>query len=93
MDAFWKLSTCRHIGMGALGPIPWDSIDRYAHQNGFAEDDIEYQTFVYVIQQIDGAFLENQRAELERENPKSGNTGSFRPAHTKPRGGRVGKRR
>ena len=24
MDAFWRLSTCRDLGMGAAGPIPWN---------------------------------------------------------------------
>ena len=92
MDAFWKLSTCRQIGMGVLGPTPWDSIDRFAHQNDFAEDDVEYDSFVYIITQLDNAFLEHQREEQERESRKSGKSGGFRPSHARPRAGSSRKR-
>lgn len=79
MQAFWQLSTCRQIGMGCLGPIPWDSIDRYAHQNAFGDDDVEYDSFVHIIQQLDETFLEHQRDEAELESKKGGKAGSFRP--------------
>lgn len=63
--------------MGVLGPIPWDSIDTFAHRNYFAADEIEYETFVYIIQQLDTVFMEHQRETTERES--RGKAGSFRP--------------
>lgn len=66
--------------MGVLGPIPWDSIDRFAHQNHFAADDVEYDSFTHIITQMDNAFLEHQREDQERSS-KRGNAGSFRPSH------------
>ncbi len=76
LEAFWALSTCRAIGMGALGPIPWDAIDRFAKENSY-DDEIEYQTFVHTIRQLDEAFLDTHREQMERRNP-SGKSGSFR---------------
>lgn len=65
-----------------LGPIPWESINTFAHRNDFASDDIEYETFVYLIQNMDSAFLEHQQETSERENKPRGKTGDFRPPNT-----------
>lgn len=92
LDAFWKLSTCRQIGMNCLGPIPWDAIDRFARKNEFASDEIEYDSFVSVIQALDNAFLEHQQGEIDRESKKHGKAGSFRPPNTAHRGKRPRKR-
>ena len=83
--AFWKLSTCRSIGMG-VGAIPWDSIDRWAIRHGYSDDEIEYETFVYLIQQLDEEFLEYQNAKAERERGKHGKPSTVRRPSASPRG-------
>ncbi len=89
-EAFWQLSTCRQIGMGAIGPIPWDSIDRYATKNGFASTEVEYDSFVYMIQTLDGLFMEHQAKKIKEQSSKGGaggRAGSIRGAHARPRKG------
>jgi hypothetical protein len=92
LDAFWKLSTCRQLGMGA-GPIPWDAIDRWALRKGYDADQIEYDAFVYIIGKLDAEYLEHKRVEYEREQAKAknGKSGSVRKTHA-PRRGRRGRR-
>lgn len=94
-DAFWKLSTCRAVGMGALGPIPWDAADKFAARNHFNTTEIEYDSFMFLINALDEEFLKHQHTEIEREkaNQKHGNTGSFRPSSKGARRRRPRKRR
>lgn len=63
MKAFWDLSTCRQVGMG-LGPIPWDSMVRYAQFYGL-EDDVA-EAFVYIIRAMDIVYLDWEREEAEQ---------------------------
>lgn len=80
--AFWKLSTCRSMGMG-VGPIPWVAINTWAVRHGYDDDEIEYETFCYLIFQMDAVFMEHSRDEHEKERVR-GNSGSVRktvPAH------------
>lgn len=63
--AFWELSTTRQSGFGA-GPIPWDSIDRYAVREGYEGDD--YHDLVDFTRAMDQTFLayhREKRAEQE----------------------------
>lgn len=61
--AFDELSTCRLIGFGAVGPIPWDKIDRYAERHGYTGD--RYFSLVEIIRTMDDAFVAymNKKAE------------------------------
>ncbi len=70
-DAFETLSTCRQIGMSGVGPIPWSSIDQFARQQGFADDEIAYNDFLYIMQSLDELFLKRKSAEIERERKKA----------------------
>lgn len=85
LDAFWKLSTCRSLGMGAPGPIPWTATKDFAEKHYFDTDDIEYEAFILLIYEMDDEFLEYQSAKMENDRAaregKHGNTGSFRPSH------------
>ena len=62
MEAFWKLSTCRSMGMGT-GPIPWSSVDQWAIRHQYDRDQIEYDTFVFLISELDSEFMEYQLDE------------------------------
>lgn len=64
---FWRLSTSRSIGFSALGPIPWIALDQYAVRYGFAEDEVLYEDFMFIMQRLDEAFLEHER----KQQPKS----------------------
>jgi len=54
MTAFYRLDTCRSIGM-SYGPIPWRDIVMYADREGLDSDLV--QLFVYVIRSMDGEYL------------------------------------
>ncbi len=78
IDAFWKLSTCRSLGMGGAGPIPWDAMHLFAHAHQFDLDQVEYDTFIYIMQRLDEAFLQVQLKESERKNKPPPNPGRRR---------------
>ena len=86
LAAFWKLSTCRGMGMG-VGPIPWEAIDRWAERHGCTDDEIEYETFVFLIMEMDSVFLDFAREESEKESAR-GKSRSIRQAHAPNRGRR-----
>jgi hypothetical protein len=80
--AFWKLSTCREVGM-SIGPIRWDAIDRFAKCHGYDDDEIEYETFVYLIIEMDGVFMEHAQSDTG-SGGSGGKSSSVRktvPAH------------
>lgn len=54
-DGFWKLSTCRELGMG-VGPIPWWTIELYGRREGL--DWEEMQHFEYCISILDSKYLD-----------------------------------
>jgi len=92
-EAFEKLSTCRQIVMGAVGPIPWSAIDQYAQRMGVADDELAYEDFVAIVQELDEAFIEKRHKEIaaERKKQEQANNGRSRTIRrTTPsnRGGR-----
>lgn len=66
-SAFWELSSCRHLGMGA-GPIPWTEIQAYAKYFKLSEE--ECQDFSYLIRSLDRAYLEFYASKEEKKAPK-----------------------
>lgn len=54
MEAFNDLSTCRQIGMGGAGPIPYDAILRWVSYWGVEQPEM----FIAVIQSADQVYLE-----------------------------------
>lgn len=53
LRAYNELDTCRKLGFGAVGPIPWTAIDRYAARHGYLGDD--FDDLVYVLMRMDDA--------------------------------------
>lgn len=83
---FWRLSTCRGIGFGALGPIPWTAVDSYAQTYGFAQNEVDYDDFVFIIGQLDEEFLRVSRKQAAAAADRGGRGGaSGRGAATTPR--------
>lgn len=54
-DAFHALSGSRQMGYGAVGPVPFEAIDRYAVR--YNVEDFEY--FHALIAAMDGAYLKH----------------------------------
>lgn len=64
LAAFWDLDTERSIGMG-LGPIPRHQIRDRGLELGLEPDTLE--AFVYVIRQMDNAYLKHESARLKAD--------------------------
>jgi len=63
LASFWELTSERIYGQGALGPIPWSAIIKYAEWVGL---DREMQkVFLDVIRALDAEWLKYQNAQLE----------------------------
>lgn len=54
--AFADLSSCRSMGIGGGGPIPYTAISEYAHRNHM--DDEDFHTLLTFIRTMDVAYLE-----------------------------------
>ena len=63
LRAFENLSSERQFG-DALGPIPWSKIVLYGDRKHL--DDAMVDVFVYVIRELDTAYLKWQRDQQER---------------------------
>ncbi|QQM18211.1 tail chaperonin [Stenotrophomonas phage Salva] len=51
LEVFNLLGTCRGLGYGAVGPIPYTAISQYARDFGIAENEME--SLVYIITTVD----------------------------------------
>lgn len=67
VTAFWRLSTCRQIGM-STGPIPYTAIQDYAEKAGF--DSYMCEVFVAAIYAMDNAFEEHKAEQRAKTKPK-----------------------
>ena len=54
LTAFFKLSTERHVGMGA-GPIPWSKKIAYGQHYGF--DGVALEVFCDIVDHMDAHYL------------------------------------
>lgn len=55
LDVFNLLGTCRAMGYGAIGPIPYLAISQYSHDMGISGQ--EFESLVYVITTVDAETL------------------------------------
>lgn len=62
-DAFWKLHTTRHLGMG-MGPIPWDKIVEYGFLHDLDRDMLH--AFIAIIMAMDTTYLQWQVEQADR---------------------------
>lgn len=68
--SFDELKSCRQIGFGACGAIPWDAIRKYAETYGLTE--CESEDFHELIRHMDLMELKEQHRKAEQEQA-SGN--------------------
>ena len=71
--------------MSACGPIPWDAVDRFARVHQFNSTQVDYDAFMLIIANLDNAFLEVQRKQVERgrDGRRSGGGGRPMKRHTR----------
>lgn len=53
LHAFTELSTCRSMGYGCWGSIPWTAIDRYCIRHQV----MDYDLFVRIMRSLDSHWL------------------------------------
>jgi hypothetical protein len=63
MAAFFRLSSCRSLSPGIIGPIPWNRIIDYGSRKGL--DDVMMQVFEDVIWELDGIYREWHQAQAQ----------------------------
>lgn len=69
LHAFYDLSTCRAIGFGALGPIPWLMIVIYADRMKLSFD--VHRAFVQIIRHMDSeGYLPDAAKQAESKRKK-----------------------
>lgn len=56
-EAFQRLSTCRPLGMGPPGPIPWVAINAYAERYGYYG--LLFDELVHYVEFLDGIYLQH----------------------------------
>ena len=71
LDAFWELSTCRSLGFGAIGPIPWSAVREYAVHLGIADDELLAGDLLALVHELDDEFLTLQAQQAEAQRGKS----------------------
>lgn len=50
-----ELSTCKPIGMGGAGPIPWTAIREYARDHGIRD----VEQFAELVRTLDASFVKD----------------------------------
>ena len=63
LESFWKLSTCRAIGFGFSGQIPYTAILAYLANERVSLD--LHRMFVDLIYQLDAVYLKHQQKKAE----------------------------
>jgi hypothetical protein len=65
--AYAELSSCKPIGLGARGPIPWTAMIEWCHFHG-----LEHHVAIHainVLRHVDNFYIE--RAAAKAEHPKT----------------------
>lgn len=62
--AFMELTSCRALGHGAIGPIPWLALQRYSEV--FELHGEQREDLFYFVQRMDKAYLDWQTEEAEK---------------------------
>ena len=66
IEAFYDLSSCRAIGMGAVGQIPYTAILQWVDYWGVDQPEL----FISIVQSLDHIYLEH--VNKDKEEVKSG---------------------
>lgn len=69
MSAFWRLDTCRPVGDGYFGRIPWRDILAMAEWLGL--DGYDAEVFCHVIAEMDSEMLTIRSKEMAQQVAKT----------------------
>lgn len=73
LKAFMELSSCRALGFGVEGPIPWTAIIRWCDEFGLVGE--QREDVIHLVKVMDLAFLRFSR-DRTRDASKGGGSGS-----------------
>ena len=65
LQAFMELTSCRGLGYGAIGPVPWLAIQKYAEVYGIEGE--QREDLFYHVQHLDKAYMDWQRDKAKKE--------------------------
>lgn len=68
-DAFGALTTCRSIGSGAMGPIPWTAIMQYCGHMEINDFD-QIERMIDYLRAMDKTYIEHFSNKLKSMSPK-----------------------
>ncbi len=75
--AFMELTSCRGLGYGAIGPVPWIAIDRYCEVHGIVGESRE--DVFYHVQRLDKVYMDWQTAKAKADSKKEALKSKTRP--------------
>lgn len=64
-DTFWDLDSCRPLGFGTPGPIPWTALRQHQQVYGYGNDVFDY--LWELLRAMDAAYLNHL---AEKAKPK-----------------------
>lgn len=64
-----ELTSCRGLGYGAIGPIPWLAIQTYCDVHDIAGE--QREDVFYHVQRLDKTYMDWQTDKAEKERKKS----------------------
>lgn len=62
LKIWYELNSCRQLGMGAPGSIPWTAINDWCHINRI--DDDQREDVFYMVRALDNAYLQHVSAKI-----------------------------
>lgn len=69
LQAFMELTSCRGLGYGSIGPIPWLSIQTYCEVYDIVDE--QREDLFYHVQRLDKVYMEWQRDKAAAEQKKA----------------------
>lgn len=67
--AFMELTSCRGLGYGAVGPIPWMTIHLYCEVHDIVGE--QREDLIYFVQHMDRAYMDWQTKKGKEEAAKA----------------------
>lgn len=64
-----ELTSCRGLGYGAIGPIPWLAIQTYCDVHDITGE--QREDMFYHVQRLDKTYMDWQTAKAEQERKKA----------------------
>jgi hypothetical protein len=79
-EAFMRLSTCRQLGYGAEGPIPWWCVALYARERDYDEE--EQYELEHHVSEMDTVYLTHRAKAVKKaaSKPPAAKDGKTRTA-------------